>query len=130
MIWRADCRHDLYPVESQLSVLVEDVLPAFVIEDHGAPVRVDRFGKGAQGLSASWAGASTSGIGSLVARMRRGYTGAGLAQSRFFTRHGMHARVPPRTARCGPEWAALGSSEAQTPWTELAANNGRSLKAA
>jgi hypothetical protein len=39
MIWRADCRHDLVAVGSQLSVLVEDVLPAFVIENHGASVR-------------------------------------------------------------------------------------------
>jgi hypothetical protein len=57
MIWRADCRHDLVAVGSQLSVLVEDVVPAFVIEDNGASVGVDCFGKGTQGLSASWAGA-------------------------------------------------------------------------
>jgi hypothetical protein len=74
MIWRADCRHDLVAVGSQLSVLVEDVLPAFVIENHGASVRVDCFGKGTQGLSASWAGASGSGICSWVARTRRGYS--------------------------------------------------------
>lgn len=58
MIWRADCRHNLVAVGSQLSVLVEDVLPAFVIEDHGTSVRVDCFGKDTQGLSASWAEAT------------------------------------------------------------------------
>ncbi len=49
-------------------------------------------------------------------------------------RHGMRrdgaAKEHLRALVGGAEWAAMGSSEAQTPWTELAASNGQRLKAA
>jgi integrase len=47
-------------------------------------------------------------------------------------RHGMRrdgaAKERLRALVGGAEWAAMDSSEAQAPWTELAAGNGRSLK--
>jgi integrase len=49
-------------------------------------------------------------------------------------RHGMRrdgtAKERLKALVRGADWAAMGSSDAQTPWTRLAASNGRSLKAA
>ena len=49
-------------------------------------------------------------------------------------RHGMRrdgaAKERLQALVGGADWAAMGSSEAQTPWTELSASSGRSLKAA
>jgi hypothetical protein len=92
MIWRADGRHDLVAVGSQLSVLVENMLPAFVVENHDASVGIDCFGKGTQRLSTSWAGASGSGIGSWVARTLRTGFKMRVRTGRSWTKPGVAGR--------------------------------------
>jgi hypothetical protein len=50
MVWRADRGHNLIPVGSQLSVLVEDVLPTLLVQYDEASVGVDGIGKDAQAI--------------------------------------------------------------------------------
>jgi hypothetical protein len=52
MARRADGRDDLLPVKSQLCVLMEDVLPALLVQDDSASVGIDRTRQDAQTLTA------------------------------------------------------------------------------
>jgi hypothetical protein len=45
MIRGSDGRHDVLAVSSQLGVLMEDVHPAVLIQDHGTSVRVNPLGE-------------------------------------------------------------------------------------
>lgn len=105
MVRGADGRHDLLAVGSQLSVLVENVLPALLIQDDDAAVGVGRLGKGAQVLAALWATAlrgarsspSRSAVISWIAGTQRGYSDAELvtaAFSRVGEARGTPSRMP------------------------------------
>lgn len=51
MAGRADGGDDLVLVESQLGVLVQDVLPALLVKDNGTSVGIDGLGQDAQALT-------------------------------------------------------------------------------
>ena len=82
MVRGADRRHDLLKTGSQLSVLVEDVLPALLIQKDGASIGVNRLGESAQALAALRATArrgmrsspTRSADSSWIAGTRRGYS--------------------------------------------------------